>query len=563
MNLQRSPYIIILHEMRDLIRVLSLGFALYGMECTAQTVSGQVDGYDYVDLGLKSGTMWATYNVGATKPTEKGDDFAWGETETKDKYEWETYKWCTIYENGNFDQFTKYVITPGYGTIDNKTVLEAEDDAAKANWGIKWRMPTTEEQKELIDGCTWVQERIAGTSIKVQKGTSKTNGAIIYLPYDEMALYYSSSLSEEVTDKVRCICIINSPKIMSTQRYYPSNVRAVAVETALETYNVSFYSKDSVLIDKQVVAVGKSTSEVKYPFEEGYEFIGWSDSSFTNVKKDLDVYAQYREIANPTTVNGSVNGYDYVNLGLPSGRLWATYNIGATKPTEFGDYFRWGQTKPCKNFDAPYVYDEQATGLAPTKDAATVNWGSAWRTPTSKEQNELIDGCDWEWTNNYFGSGVKGIIGISKINGNLIFLPAAGEKVDSDLFHANEIGHYWSSTPNPEYDQPMTSYEIGFSDWGIFPHEYDRYWGRPVRAVVSIDLTKYSNISNQKLQVYSRNGNIYITNAQPNTKTQVFDMNGIAIAASVTDGYGNAELSAAKGVYVVTVGNMSTKVILK
>ncbi len=105
--------------------------------------------HEYVDLGLS--VKWATCNVGAESPEEYGDYFAWGEVEPKETYSWSTYKWC----NGSYDTQTKYCTNSDYGIIDNKTVLDASDDAATANWGGAWRMPTKEEQDELRTECTW------------------------------------------------------------------------------------------------------------------------------------------------------------------------------------------------------------------------------------------------------------------------------------------------------------------------------------------------------------------------------------------------------------------------
>ena len=97
--------------------------------------------HEYVDLGLPSGTQWATMNIGANAPEEYGDYFAWGETEPKDYYDWGTYKWCM----GNYNTMTKYCTISGYGYNgfnDGKTELDPEDDAATAAWGAGWRMPS-------------------------------------------------------------------------------------------------------------------------------------------------------------------------------------------------------------------------------------------------------------------------------------------------------------------------------------------------------------------------------------------------------------------------------------
>jgi hypothetical protein len=160
--------------------------------------TGSENGYEYVDLGLS--VKWATCNVGASKPEEYGDYFAWGETQPKTTYDWSTYKWC----NGSYNTLTKYNNSSSYGTVDNKTQLELSDDAARANWGGSWRMPTRAEQDELRENCTWTWTTQNG--VNGYKVTSKKNGNSIFLPaagcrYDSSlgyagsyGYYWSSSL---------------------------------------------------------------------------------------------------------------------------------------------------------------------------------------------------------------------------------------------------------------------------------------------------------------------------------------------------------------------------------
>ncbi len=121
--------------------------------------SGTQDGHDYVDLGLPSDTKWATCNVGATKPEDSGNFYAWGEVEPKDNYNWSTYKYGIGWEG----TVAKYKI--GYNE-DNKRVLDLEDDAAYVNWGGKWRMPTKTQLEELVSQCyTVVDWNYKGTKI--------------------------------------------------------------------------------------------------------------------------------------------------------------------------------------------------------------------------------------------------------------------------------------------------------------------------------------------------------------------------------------------------------------
>jgi hypothetical protein len=128
-----------------------------------------------VDLGLPSGTLWANRNVGADNPEDYGDYFAWGETATKSTYSWNNYKWC----NGTSDSQTKYCTKDSYGTVDDLTTLESEDDAATANWGKQWRMPTYEEMNELRTECTWTWT--TQNSVNGYKVTGP-NGNSIFLP---------------------------------------------------------------------------------------------------------------------------------------------------------------------------------------------------------------------------------------------------------------------------------------------------------------------------------------------------------------------------------------------
>ncbi len=145
-------------------------------------VSGSYNGHDYVDLGLPSGTLWATCNVGADNPETIGDYFAWGETQSKSRYYWDTYMY------GNDDnQLTKYCNNSMYGYngfTDNLTTLQASDDAATANWGDFWRTPTKEEWEELLEYTTilWVTTNIHDNDYEEGFYIAGLNGNSIFLP---------------------------------------------------------------------------------------------------------------------------------------------------------------------------------------------------------------------------------------------------------------------------------------------------------------------------------------------------------------------------------------------
>jgi hypothetical protein len=187
-----------------------------------------------VDLGLPSGIKWAAHNVGANKPEERGGYYAWGETEEKKNYEWSTYKWC----NGSSDTMTKYCADSGCGTVDNKTVLDPENDVAHVKWGGSWRMPTKAEQDELRDNCTWTWTTLNG--VKGYKVTSKTNGNSIFLPiagyrcdtgiYNlrRSGIFWSSSLQDEDSNDADCLYFDDEYyDRLHYKRYYGLTVRPV------------------------------------------------------------------------------------------------------------------------------------------------------------------------------------------------------------------------------------------------------------------------------------------------------------------------------------------------
>ncbi|MCM8873376.1 MAG: fimbrillin family protein [Paludibacteraceae bacterium] len=158
------------------------------------TADNEIDanGHEYIDLGLPSGTLWATCNIGAESSEDYGDYFAWGETETKETFTWDNYAF------GKESELTKYCNNADCGTVDNLLTLEAEDDAAVAKWGGDWKVPTYEIFKELYDNCE--RELTTQNDVKGCLFTSKTNGNTLFLPIDadissDYGMYWTSSLN--------------------------------------------------------------------------------------------------------------------------------------------------------------------------------------------------------------------------------------------------------------------------------------------------------------------------------------------------------------------------------
>lgn len=193
------------------------------------------------------------------------------------------------------------------------------------------------------------------------------------------------------------------------------------------------------------------------------------------------------------------NDYPYVDLGLPSGTLWATCNVGASSPEQYGDYYAWGEIEPNKasaytlqnyrfypgNDDdeySKYNSTDNKMTLELADDAAHVIMGGEWHMPTSAQYAELLDNTTSSWTTDYNGTGVAGMIFTSKNNENSIFFPAAGVVVDKGSIGQGEWFDVWSSSRNSNSWYAWYMY-VNFEgcdlgDDGI------RYGGLSVRGVI-------------------------------------------------------------------------------
>ena len=193
------------------------------------------------------------------------------------------------------------------------------------------------------------------------------------------------------------------------------------------------------------------------------------------------------------SVSNMANGHEYVDLGLPSGLKWATCNVGANKPEDYGDYFAWGETETKTDYWVENSLTEEHSiselrrrgivdgnnRLTSSYDAARAKWGGSWRMPTKEELDELEENCRWEWTTQ---NGVKGYK-VTGPNGNSIFLPAAGRRDGSSLYNAGSDGYFWSSTP---YDGSYDYYAcyLYFVNGDEYVDYGYRNFGQTVRPVL-------------------------------------------------------------------------------
>lgn len=196
----------------------------------------------------------------------------------------------------------------------------------------------------------------------------------------------------------------------------------------------------------------------------------------TNVKFSSEDVESISTYGYDSPHTGFINGYEYVDLGLPSGTLWATCNVGAIKPEDYGDYYTWGETSTKVDYD--YVYHEgflESSDIAGTNnDVAHVKWGGGWRMPTREQFQELIDNTIITQTKL---NNISGILFKSKIYKTSIFLPKAGwiyERVKKDV---GDRCHYWSSTHVSKSTDSYFLFNTQLS-------KYSFYYGKSVRPVL-------------------------------------------------------------------------------
>ena len=418
------------------------------------------NGHEYVDLGLPSGTLWATCNVDANTPEDGGGAYAWGETELKEDYSWDTYKWATGRPTKDNHTITKYCDRNGYGSIDGKMTLDAEDDVAHVKWGGSWHIPTDAEWQELMDNCNaeWIRQN----NVRGYRFTA-SNGNSIFIPVGEYR--YSSEV------------------VSNDFEYWSSSLRPDAHAT-----NANGIWRSNSLLEL--------TGMMRY---EGHTV--------------RPVISELKPVVHDETAPTSYLNHKLVDLGLPSGTLWATCNIGASTPEEYGCYFAWGETESsCEgkdsfkdgtyifytdnlgsgitkyNYHEEYGYVDNLTMLEPEDDAAAIKWGGEWRLPTWSQVTELKNTkyTSWEWSTI---NGISGFLVTSKVEGytsNSIFLPAAGMHDASKVNGVGEQGHYLSSQLDTSYDIPHEARYLYFKSSGAGSGSGDRCFGRSIRPVVLI-----------------------------------------------------------------------------
>ena len=486
------------------------------------------NGHEYVDLGLPSGTLWATCNVGATKPEEYGDYFAWGETEPKTEYSWETYKWC----NGSNDILTKYNYNSNRGTVDNKMALDISDDAAHTIWKGNWRIPTKEQFKELLDNCTWKSTN--QNKVKGHEVISNINNNSIFIPWggfmranyvfaiEKSGHYHSCSLSTELGSCFNYSLSLDSlyASVPNSERQYGFPIRPVCTSSTQREMYVWQNGGKTTFVVADVDSVTFSGSNLTNPTTPnggiGVFSVG-EGKTVTFSPGNLQYHPandEWRFAENQTDYIGEENS----NCSLTyNGWLdlfgWSTRRnkFGVSTSTDFSDYYvpfvDWGRNKigndvpntwrTLSSTEWDYLLNTRANASSLIGIACVNNVNGLillpdnWTCPsdvTFKSGFHSSYGVDYYAAYQTFTAGQW-----SKLeSAGAVFLPASGNRYGSDINSVRYSGYYWSASV--AYDKFV--YGPGFySDAVIMLSNFCCY-GQSVRLVKDIDGSNTPNNPN-------------------------------------------------------------------
>ena len=456
-----------------------------------------------VDLGLS--VKWASMNLDAYGPEEYGRRFEWLCGDNKQKYVSDNYHEC-------------------------KPQLDLEDDRVHVSLGDNWRMPTIEEWKELAEHCTWSWasfHEVSGYTV-----TSQINGNSIFLPAEGYYMlsfpvaelnglgsegyYWSSSTIPHSNGWARCFRFHSNGIYFNSEFFYSYPVDLL--ELSVRPVYADRVHPAVVSLNKSALSLmvggSRQLKAMVSPIGAIDKTVSWSsdrtDIATVDSEGIITAVSTGSAIITVTTNDGnltatcSVTVIDYfepeaVDLGLSSGLKWASCNLGATKPEEYGDYFAWGETEPKTDYSwATYKFevgtDEQGpfskysgrssnggddkVRLDIADDTARLILGGSWRMPTKGECNELRNNCTWTWTTQ---NGVNGRL-VTGPNGNSIFLPAAGLRNDTVYSNVGSWGRYWS-TGLFDFGVAWIADGIFFDSGDVGVGGSDRFYGFSVRPV--------------------------------------------------------------------------------
>ena len=441
---------------------------------------------EYVDLGLPSGVKWATFNVGATKPEEYGDYFAWGETEPKELYDWSTYKWC----DGSYNTLTKYNTDSEYGVVDNKKILESSDDVAYVNWGGNWRMPSVDEWNELLSHCSLKWEERNGVSGVVL--VSVQNGNSLFLPAAGVYHYNNGLISQNTEGYYRTNSLDESRGTISlgfsytgsinwyaNDRCFGQPVRPVYDARGDETINEPYFSvseTQKVTFSPGNLQYHPANNEWRFAPSQ-LDYIGTANSNCSSTYNGwLDLFGWSTSATN-FGVSTSYDENDYSGSFVD----WGTNTIGNDAPNTWRTltYDEWKyllKTRPNANSLKGVAQVNGVNGLILLPD----NWVCPAGV-TFKSGFHRSSGVDYYAAYQTFTADQW-----SKLeSAGAVFLPAAGYRAGSAVDGVRQRGYYWSATEDIYATEDISNFVFHLS---FYSHEADmgsclRYTGSSVRLV--------------------------------------------------------------------------------
>lgn len=466
-------------------------------------------GLEFVDLGLPSGLKWANINIGSQTPMDNGNYYAWGEVQTKSNY------------NSN-----------SYGNITDLDIAGTTKDAAQVIWQGPWRMPTKSDLQELLNNCTRQRTTLYGKSGDLL--TSRINGKTIFLPLtgyrngtswhdqNNRVISWTSTRSESSQSIAWFIDDYNNGGLNANTAYTYQGltIRPVAlVNDILDDESMIQLTTDSVhweVGDNEATLYGyllglrynNDATESGFAYattpitddgtgtQEGIHFLKTNEGEMEKVAngvfscrlpgvKDSTVYyyRAYVKVANKYYYAQEREfGRRFVDLGLPSGAIWANINLGASGCDDSGDYYAWGETTAKTSFSRPDTYPDLGADIAgSSNDAAHVNWGGLWRLPTQDDVNELLTSCTWTEVTKYDQSMYK-VVGP---NGDSIFIAKRGSMNGTSVANDGERASFWTSNLNVIEDyKKENAYGTSFYGANRTIATVPRYYGYTIRPII-------------------------------------------------------------------------------
>ena len=435
-----------------------------------------------------------TFQVGYSTTDDDIDSFVWESEVTISDEQWSLY-------STTFPAGTKYVAVRC--NSDDQLYLYLDD--------FSFTVPDITQTIELVEGWNWVSTYIDMNAVDGMAMLLEGLGdhATQIVTYDDSAEYFdgvwywgSGEENKQLTNSEMIMIEVVDDCTVTLEGPVVGEVEI----TINPEWNWIGYPIDTELDFTEAMSAFNAEDEDSFNgFGATNDYFGeWYNTFETLVPGQGYMYFSNSNEPKTLVFQTGAPAHAYVDLGLPSGLLWATCNLGATSPEDYGDYFAWGETTPksdyswstyqycmgsnttftkyCNNSSYGYNgFTDNLTTLLPEDDAATANWGSDWRMPTKEEFQELYNNTTVTWTQQ---NGVNGRL-FTAANGNSLFLPAAGYRNGSNLYGAGSGGNCWSSSLITDY--PNYAWYFGFDSGNYTMNYYYRYYGFTVRAVRSAE----------------------------------------------------------------------------